>query len=358
MSHPTPSDQPGSQPHTFDAMSKLVAGAIGVLSVVAGLIIGLNNPFLSRAASAEGSRIDTLFSVTLGIATTIFVIVQGFLLYTIIRFNRQPDDDTDGPPIRGNHKLEFFWTAVPALVIVFIGILSYQVLADIERPRADKMVVEVKGLQYAWQFYYPDDDITSAELHIPLDQQVLLKLTSNDVIHSFWVPEFRVKKDVMPDRVTETYITGTQPGTYPIVCTELCGAGHAIMRSQVVVQSDADYRAWIASQKTEVTAAAGAPADPKAKGRQIFTQSGCNACHVLADAKAVGLLGPKLDDIATRAGSIVAGQSAEDYLKTSILKPNEHISEGYPANLMPQDYGLRLSAQDLDVLVSYLLEMK
>ncbi len=356
MSHSNHPEQSDNQPRAFDTTSKLVAGVIGVLAVVAGLGLGLNNPFLRNAASAEGARIDTLFSITLGMAAVVFVVVQGFLLYAIVRFNRQPGDEGDGLPIRGHTNLEIFWTAIPAIVVVVIAILSYQVLADIERPREDALVIEVKAIQYAWQFYYPEHDVTSTEMHIPVDRQVLLKMRSNDVIHSFWVPEFRIKKDVMPDRITETYITATQAGAYPIICTELCGAGHAIMRSQVVVQSDADYRAWIASQKTAATTS-GAP-DPLAPGRQLFTQYGCNACHVLSDARAVGIIGPALNDIGARAGAIVAGQSAQEYVRLAIIKPNDHIVEGYAANLMPQDYGLRMSDQDLAELVNYLLEMK
>ena len=338
-------------------MSKLVAVVIGLVAVIAGILIGINNPILNRAASAEGSRIDTLFSITLGIGVTIFVIVQGFLLYSIIRFGRQPDDDTDATPIRGNTKLEIFWTVIPAIIVVFIGLFSYRVLADIERPQADELIVEVKALQFAWQFYYPEYDITASELHIPQDHPVRLKLRSNDTIHSFWVPEFRIKKDAMPDRVTETRITGTQPGAYPIVCTELCGAGHAVMRSQVIVESDGDYRAWIASMKQAATTAATAAADPLAPGRKLFTVTGCNACHALADANAVGPLGPKLDGIGTRAGSTVAGQSAEEYVRTSILKPAEHLAPGFQ-DIMPKDYAQRLPAADLDVLVQYLLDMK
>lgn len=356
MSHPTPSTGHGPQPSSFDATSKLVAVVIGIVAVIAGILIGLNNPILNRAASAEGSRIDTLFSITLGIGTTIFVIVQGFLLYAVVRFNRQPGDDTDAAPIRSNTNLEIVWTVIPAIIVVFIGLFSYQVLADIERPKADELVIEVTGLQYAWQFYYPAEDITTSEMHIPVDRQVLLKLRSRDVIHSFWVPAFRIKKDVMPDRVTETRITATTPGAYPIVCTELCGAGHAIMRSQVVAQSDGDYRAWVASMKQAAAEASAAP-DPLAPGRQIFNNAGCNACHALTDARAVAQLGPNLDGIGTRAASTVPGQSAEAYIRTSIVKPAEYMAAGY-ADIMPKDYELRLSAAELDTLVQYLLEMK
>ena len=263
------------------------------MAAVVGLVVGIVNPFLSHAASTQGALIDTLFSLTLGIAAAIFVIVQGFLLYSVIRFGRDPDDETDAAPIRGNHKLKFFWTAIPAVVLVAFGLLSYRVLADIERPRADDLVVEVTGQQYAWQFYYPDQDITTTELHIPLNQQVHLKLRSKDVIHSFWVPEFRIKKDVMPDRVTDAYITGSVLGAYPIVCTELCGAGHTIIRGQVVVESDASFQQWLAGQGVaKAQAAQAAAADPLAAGKAAFNTYGCNACHTLASAGASARSGP------------------------------------------------------------------
>lgn len=358
MAHPTHPEPAGNRPRAFDATSKLAAGVIGLLSVIAGFALGLGNPFLNRAASAEGALIDRLFSVTLGVTTTVFVIVQGFLLYSIVRFSRKSGDESDGLPIRGHTKLEVAWTAIPAIVVVFIGILSYQVLADIERPKGDALVVEVTGIQYAWEFYYPEYDLTTTEMHIPVDRQIQLKLRSEDVIHSFWVPEFRIKKDVMPNQVTETYITGAEPGAYPIVCTELCGAGHALMRAQLIVESDAEYRTWIASQKAEAAAAAAAAPESRAKGREIFLQNGCDACHALSDAQAVGTLGPNLDTIGAHAGEHVHGQSTEDHLRLAIVDPNDYVAPGNAADIMPQDYGLRISEQDLAELVKYLMEMK
>ncbi|MGE5603452.1 MAG: cytochrome c oxidase subunit II [Nitrososphaerales archaeon] len=358
MSHAVRPDASGHQPVMFDTTSRLVAIIIGVLAVIAGLVVGINNPLLNNAAGREGSRIDQLFSLTLGIATVVFVLVQGFLLYSIVRFGQQPGDDTDGPPVRGNTRLEFFWTLIPAVTIFFVGFVSYATLANIEQPAGDEVVVEVKAFQFAWQFYYPEYDVTSAELHAPIDRQLHLKLRSNDVVHSFWVPAMRIKKDAMPDRVTETYITPTETGSYPIVCTELCGAGHAVMRSQMVVQSDADFRGWIAGQQKIATQAAAGVSDPLAKGRQVFNSSGCNACHILKDAGAAGVVGPNLDGIGTAAAGREPGKSAEEYIHQSIVKPNEFVVQGYPANVMPQDYGQRLAEPDLDALVKYLTEMK
>jgi cytochrome c oxidase subunit 2 len=241
--------------------------------------------------------------------------------------------------------------------VVFIAVFSYRVLADIERPGAGEMTVEVTARQFAWEFYYPDQDVKATELHIPLDRQVRLQIRSMDVVHAFWVPDFRIKKDAMPDRITETFITGTEPGTYPVVCAELCGAGHAIMRSQVVVQSDGDFKNWMASQVGAKERPAAAISDPLAYGRQLFTQFGCNACHTLDDAKATGVVGSNLDGIGTRAGSTVPGQSAEDYIRTSIVKPSDYVVRGYQP-VMPQDYGQRMSPQELEAMVKYLLMQK
>jgi cytochrome c oxidase subunit 2 len=158
-------------------------------------------------------------------------------------------------------------------------------------------------------------------------------------------------------KITTVNLTGTELGTYPIVCAELCGAGHAVMRSQVVVESGPGFQNWIQAQVGVKQRAAAAPADPKALGRQLYNQLGCNACHKLADAGAVGLVGPALDGIGSRAANAVPGQSAEEYIHTSIVKPNAFIAPNYQP-VMPGDYGQRMSDKDVDALVQYLLEQK
>jgi cytochrome c oxidase subunit 2 len=328
--------------------------------VIAGIVMGIWNPFLSDAASLQGTDIDILFGVALGVSTTIFVIVQGTLLYSIIRFGREPGDESDGPPVHGNTALEVIWTAVPSVIVVFLALYSYQILNRIDRLQPDALNVEVRAMQYAWQFYYPDADVTSNELHMPINRQVRLKMRSNDVIHSFWVPKFRIKKDVLPDRVTEALLTPTELGTYPIVCAELCGASHALMRANLVVQSSADYQKWLAGQAAAAQAPSGAsgePPDALAVGRQLFIQSGCGGCHALGDANAAGQVGPGLDGIGERAATTVPGQSAEEYIYAAIVKPNEHMVTGYQP-IMPGTYGTSLSEADLNALTQYLLAQK
>jgi cytochrome c oxidase subunit 2 len=362
MSHQTPTQvSPGApsqpRPRVVDTASKLFFVILGILAVVAGVAMGIWNPFLSNAASVQGTDIDILFGVALGVSTAIFVIVQGTLVYSIIRFSREPGDESDGPPIHGNTTLEVIWTVVPAVIVVFLAIYSYQILNRMDRLQPDALNVEVRAMQYAWQFYYPDADVTSNELHIPLNHQVRLKMRSTDVIHSFWVPKFRIKKDVMPDRVTEALITPTELGTFPIVCAELCGASHALMRANLVVQSAGDYRNWLEGQtgaKQRPTETSGASPDAMAQGRQLFTQSGCGGCHALRDANSAGQVGPSLDGIGTRAATTVPGQSAEEYIRASIVKPAEHVVTGYQP-IMPGTYSTTLSETELDALVQYLL---
>jgi cytochrome c oxidase subunit 2 len=361
MSHESSSQgvSGASRPRVVDAASKVFFVVLGILAVCAGIVMGIWNPFLSNAASVQGTDIDILFGVALGVGTAIFVIVEGTLVYSIVRFAREPGDESDGPPIRGNTTLEVIWTAIPAAIVVFLAVYSYQILSRIDRLKPDALNVEVRAMQYAWQFYYPDADVTSSELHVPLNRQVHLKMRSNDVIHSFWVPQFRIKKDVLPDRITEALITPTELGTYPVVCAELCGAGHALMRSDVVVQSAGDFQNWLegqtaAKQRPAATPGAAGAAD---QGRQIFIRSGCGGCHALKDANATGQVGPSLEGIGTNAASAVPGQTAEAYIRTSILEPAEHVVSGYQP-IMPASYATTLSADELNALVQYLLAQK
>lgn len=357
MSHHSSPQAVGSQAAAFDNTGKLAAIIIAVVAAIAGIGIGVANPFLRNAASSQGILIDTLFSVLLGIATAIFVIVQGFLLYSIVRFSRASDDDDEGAPVRGNTKLEILWTAIPALIVVGISIYSYRILVDIDRPRPDQLKVEVTGRQFSWEFYYPDYDVKTSELHMPLGRQVLLRLTSADVNHAFWVPEMRIKKDALGGKITEANLTGTQLGTYPIVCAELCGAGHAVMRAQLVVESEPDFQTWIQAQIGAKSRSAALTADPVAYGRLLFNQFGCNACHKLTDANAVGQVGPALDGLGSRAGAIVPGQSAEEYIRTAIVRPNTFITPNFQP-IMPGDYSQRMSEAEIAAMVQYLLGQK
>lgn len=219
---------------------------VSMLLLVVGYLAATQLNLMPAEASTRAVAVDQLFRVLLGVAAVIFVLVEGALVYAAIRFRRRAGDDADAAPIHGNTTLEVVWTAIPAMIVVAIGFYAYQVLTEIEQPAPSPMVVEVVGRQFIWQFRYPEHGVTSQELHLPVNRPVRLEITSGDVIHSFWVPQFRGKRDATPGRVSEFLVTPTEIGEFPVRCAELCGAGHAAMNTKVIVESQADFEAWLA----------------------------------------------------------------------------------------------------------------
>ena len=232
-------------------MSERTTFAVAVLVLVliaVGLLAADQVNLLPALAATRATEVDRLFRMLVGIATVIFLIVEGGLVYAVLRFRRRKGDEAEGVAYHGNNALELVWTLIPAILVVVVGFSSYRSLARIERPDQNPMVVEVVGRQFTWLFRYPQEGLTTSELHVPLGQPVRLELTSEDVIHSFWVPNFLAKRDATPGRVSELLFTASQLGSFPIRCAELCGAGHAIMTSQVVVHTPDDFEAWMAAQ--------------------------------------------------------------------------------------------------------------
>lgn len=200
---------------------------------------------LPSQASERALVVDQLFRFLMGIAVVVFLLVEGALVYAVLRFRQRPGDETDALPIHGNNTLEVVWTLIPAVIVAVIGVYSYRVLVDTERVPSEPLVVRVIAQQFAWRFEYPESGVTSSVLHLPVDHPVQFQIESRDVIHSFWVPDFRVKRDATPGQIDELVITPRQIGRYPIRCAELCGPGHAAMVSEVIVESGEDFRAWI-----------------------------------------------------------------------------------------------------------------
>ncbi|MFW6731601.1 MAG: cytochrome c oxidase subunit II [Synechococcus sp.] len=254
---------------------------LGMVLVLVSLWVANDVPLLPESASINAPVYDELFRVLLAIGTGLLLGITGIVIYSLVRFRRQAGDQQDGEPIEGNLSLELFWTAVPAVVVLFIGIYSYDIydrmggmqslsvhdhspheqLASVRhaspsdkdrlwggigiRGSADVLPVEVTALQFAFIFHYPDQNITSGELHVPTGRPVELRMKANDVIHAFWVPQFRLKQDVIPGQQTVLSFTARKPGDYPIVCAELCGPYHGGMRSHVVVHNPDDFSSWL-----------------------------------------------------------------------------------------------------------------
>jgi cytochrome c oxidase subunit 2 len=234
-------------------LGKLVA-AILALTVVTSVIM-LIPDWNGEQASTAADDIDRLLDVMIVLSSFVFSIVMVMMGYSIWRYRARPGDESDGAPIHGNTKLEIAWTVIPTIIVLFGAGYSWIVLNDIGEAKADRMVVDVTAQQFAWSFEYPDAKVKSQILHVPVDRQSEFKLHALDVVHSFWVPEWRIKKDAVPGITTRAYVTPDKEGTYSLVCAELCGLGHAAMRATVIVESRQEFDAWLSGQR----ASAGQP---------------------------------------------------------------------------------------------------
>ncbi|MEG4810679.1 cytochrome c oxidase subunit II [Microcoleus sp. F8-D3] len=273
----------------------------GVAIALISLWVGQHHGLLPLQASEQAPLVDDFFNVMVTIATALFLVVEGAIVWFVIQFRKPAGDETDGAPIEGNFSLEIVWTAIPAIIVIGLGIYSVEVfeqmggfapahahgsiahhspakgsamaapaIADVsemgepasptakygfgaptaEGSTAADLVVNVTGLQYAWLFNYLDSGVMAGELHVPLGKAVQLNISAQDVIHSFWVPQFRLKQDAIPGQPTELRFVATKIGTYPVVCAELCGGYHGSMRTQLIVHSLADYDAWLEENRT------------------------------------------------------------------------------------------------------------
>ena len=441
-----------SQNSTSELVLAGIAAVIWAIAGVGAFIYGAE--LMPEAASAEAKSIDDLFRFMLGIATFIFLLVETCVFYFAIRYGlmRDQQDTTDGPPIHGNSTLEIVWTLIPAVIVFILTILSLQVLIDTTEAKDNELEIDVQAQQFFWQFSYPDEEFELSSNHVlivPRNRVIRLDMNSVDVIHAFWVPEFRVKQDVMPGRATEVRFTPNQSTGLPpelanlgeqvdvlrteveelntlagevnaaieaeqpiegiceglqatapteetaaeeatiggeedlnaednegqagppvnyaqgydIVCTELCGANHGLMRGAVFVVEQEEYEAYLEflrlqaqvqqlNQELGLTCGGEQLAEA---GRGIFETYGCNTCHQLTDAEALAMgAGPSLNNVVADALQYGGSDDPRDYIHQSIINPNAFIVPGFPAGVMPQNFIDRIPEEELTILVEYL----
>jgi len=334
---------------------------IGAIASILGIALALLIDWFPVPASEQAGPIDTLWDVLLIASVPVFVLVETIVLYSAIKFRMRPGEELkDGPPIHGNTKLEIVWTAIPAILLVALCTYAYVVLVDIEEEAtaSETLNVRVVGEQFTWTFFYEGeggDEIASPQLYLPQNTPVDFTVQSKDVIHDFWVPAFRMKIDAVPGIDTHLRVTTTdRMGEFPVVCAELCGLGHALMRQTANVVTPDEFTAWMDKQlQPEQPAEGGGEGGAPADGKTLFTQgngqsTACGACHTLADAGTSGSSGPDLD-------ASLQGRDAE-YIERGIVEPDAEIAQGYNPGIMPKNYGQTLSPEELDALVSYLEE--
>jgi cytochrome c oxidase subunit II len=329
---------------------------LGVLASLVGIAISLMIDWFPEDAAGSAGQIDTLYDVLLVCSVPVFVLVMTIAIYSVVRFRAKPGDMGDGPPIHGNTRLEVIWVTIPFLMVTALAIYGWIVLDDIEAKQGNQMVVNVTGQQFTWTFEYPSEKLKTNELALPVDRPVEFRIKSRDVIHSFWVPQFRLKSDAVPGLTTTLRLTPDKEGRYEVVCAELCGLGHSTMRQFVRVLPSAGFEDWISRQQEAAGGGGGGePAGEQgggeqaagAPGEQIFTSAGCAGCHALAAAGADASVGPDLGQLSN---------ADAEFVRTSIVEPDAEVAEGFSADVMPENYGEELSEEELDALVKYLLE--
>lgn len=230
----------------------IIAVVIGAITSAVAVFID----WIPQQASEQADRVDSLMCFVVWASVAIFTLVATVLVYSAWKFRAAPGDESDGPPVHGNTALEVVWTVVPTLLLVVMAVWAYLVLSDNEALAQDRLVVDVTAQQFAWDYAYPDGNVGTGDLRVPVGRQVELRMRSKDVIHDFYVKEFRVKMDVVPGITTRVVFNPTRVGTYQVICAELCGVGHAVMRSRVIVMEPAAYDAWLADAKAQVAAKA------------------------------------------------------------------------------------------------------
>ncbi len=291
-------------------------------------------------------------------AVIVLVIVDGGLIFAGFKFRARPGHTAQ--QFHGHNLLELVWTVVPTLMVISFSVLSFQKLTFMNDTSGAGMTMDVEGRQWSWVMSYPKEDrfklrngtylVGAQELHIPVNMKVHIRLSSKDVIHSFWVPNIGGKKDAVPGRKTDLWIQADKPGTYKGQCFEFCGTGHADMLINLVVHEPTDYATWI----TDAIKEADRQDDPAtAKGRETFLSLACTGCHVVKGTAAAGKVGPELTYVASKksiAGGVLS--PVDDANLTKWIKNPPAVK---PGTAMPN---LNLSDDQIHDIVQWLLTLK
>jgi len=287
-------------------------------------------------------RVDALYFFLLAVAGFFSILIAGLVIYFAIKYRRRHPDEV-GAPVAGGLLLEIGWTVAPFLITLVIFFWGASVFFAMSRPPDETLNVYVVGKQWMWKIQHADGQREINELHVPVGRAVKLIMASEDVIHSFFIPEFRVKADVIPGRYTQIWFEPTVPGRYHLFCAEYCGTRHSGMVGQVVVMEPSDYQTWLSGGAPEGSLAA--------NGEKLFADLACNTCH-RPDSRGRG---PVLEGLFGKTVQLQSGETVtvdESYLRESILQPSAKVTAGYQP-VMPAFQG-QVSEEGLLALIEYI----
>ena len=300
-----------------------------------------NLPLFPEQASTVAKHVDALYLFLVAITAFFSLLIAALILFFIIKYQRTPGREAE--QIHGSTLLEVTWTVIPLGISMVIFVWAALLYIHMQRPPANSLEVYGVAKQWMWKFEHSGGQREINALHVPTGRPVRVTLISQDVIHSFFVPAFRVKQDVLPNRYVTTWFEATQPGTYHLFCSQYCGTKHSAMIGEVVVLKPEDYDTWLTSGKAEGSLAS--------QGEKLFQQLGCITCH-RADS---GARGPNLAGLYGRPVRLTDGRTLiadDNYIRESILVPNAKVVSGFQP-IMPTFQGM-ISEEDLITLTDYI----
>ncbi len=308
--------------------------------------------FLPPGSSTIAGKVDPLFYFLVYTSIVFFAIVVFGITYFSFRYRAKKQQEEGLTSGRAhNTLLEIIWSVIPTILVIIVFVWGFRVYMEMNVVPKDALEIKVTGQKWFWSFDYPEGVNSLNELVVPVDQPIKLLMSSKDVIHSFFVPDFRIKMDVVPNRYTVTWFEAMNPGTHNIFCTEYCGKGHSEMIGTVKVVTEREYNTWI--EEGAVTGEGMAPAE---FGAQLYRAKACNTCHSIEGRS---LVGPALNGIFGKEIALADGQTVtvdENYIRESILEPQASIVAGFDP-VMPTYQGL-LSDKQIDALIAYIKSLK
>lgn len=293
---------------------------------------------------------DYLFNFLLGVSAFFFLLIVSLMTLFVIRYRRRPGHDQPGDAPSHNLLLELFWTAIPVGIVAYVFVVGFQGYLEMRTPPPNCYEIRVTAQKWTWFFKYPNGYVDD-NLHVPVDRPVRLVLSSRDVIHSLFIPAFRVKMDAVPGRYTSTWFQALRPGQYDLVCAEYCGDEHSSMLAKVIVHRPGEFESWL-----EESANVMKNKSPVEAGEYYFNRLGCTQCHSVDGTRRVG---PSMQGIWGETVQFTDGSSTvvdENYIRESILDPSARVVAGYPDQMSP--YQGIVTDEQIDVIIEYIKSLE
>lgn len=309
----------------------------------------LNDLLLPPAKSTLAHQTDTLFWFVHLSSLVLTIGLIAVIVYFVIKYRRKSEDEVT-PLITHNNKLEVTWSVIPLIMVLIVFGWGYQVFINQRVAPEDSYEVNVTAQKWLWQFSYENGARTTGELHVPAGRPIKLIMNSNDVIHSFYVPDYRIKQDVLPGRYTEVWFNAPEPGESIVFCTEYCGTAHSDMTANVIVHEPNEFKKWLANN----AGGGSAPEDmePAEWGEQLAQEYACTTCH---STDGTQLTGPTWQGVFDSEEALTDGSTVtvdENYLRESILEPSAKVVEGYPDVM--NTYQGQLNDEQINAIIEYI----